>query len=117
MSETVKLIIEIPKEDMEFIRKTSFVADERTMFKQSPADRQGTMMLFRLMDSVKDGISLDDIKAEIKEKAFAEDIFRSTFTENMTREEAEDESVIETEIVKLSDVLEILDNIGKRDKE
>lgn len=31
----------------------------------------------------------------------------------MTREEAECESVIETEIVKLSDVLEILDNIGK----
>ena len=58
MSETVKLIIEIPKEDIELIRKTSFVEDERTMFKQSPADRQGTMMLHRLMDSVKDGIPL-----------------------------------------------------------
>ena len=31
----------------------------------------------------------------------------------MTREEAEDESVIETEIVKLSDVLEILEKYKK----
>ena len=61
MSETVKLIIELPKEDIELICKTSFVEDERTMFKQSPSDRQGTMMLFRLMDSVKDGIPLDDV--------------------------------------------------------
>lgn len=57
---------------------------------------------------------LDKISAEITEKAFTEeifdeDVFRSTFTENMTREEAECESVIETEIVKLSDVLEILE--------
>lgn len=67
MSETVKLIIEIPKEDIELICKTSFVEDERTMFKQSPSDRQGTMMLFRLMDSVKDGISLEMLKAEIRD--------------------------------------------------
>ena len=66
MSETVKLIIEISKEDIELIRKTSFVEDERTLFKQNPSDRQGTMMLFRLMDSVKDGVPLDDVKAEIR---------------------------------------------------
>ena len=65
MSDTVKLIIEIPKEDIEFIRKTSFVEDEKTMFKQSPSDRQGTMTLFRLMDSIKNGIPLDDVKAQI----------------------------------------------------
>ena len=57
---------------------------------------------------------LDKIIAEIKEKAFTEeifdeDVFRSTFTENMTREEAEDESIIETEIVKLSDILDIIE--------
>lgn len=68
MSDTVKLIIEIPKEDIEFIRKTSFVEDEKTMFKQSPSDRQGTMTLFRLMDSIKNGIPLDDVKAEIDEQ-------------------------------------------------
>ena len=60
MSDTVKLIIEIPKEDIEFIRKASFVEDEKTMFKQSPSDRQGTMMLFRLMDSIKNGTPLDN---------------------------------------------------------
>ena len=69
MSDKVKLIIEIPKEDIEFIRKTSFVEDEKTMFKQSPSDRQGTMTLFRLMDSIKNGIPLDDVKAEIFDKA------------------------------------------------
>ena len=64
MSETVKLIIEMPKEDIELICKTSFVEDERTMFKQSPADRQGTLMLFRLMDSVKDGKPLNEADSE-----------------------------------------------------
>lgn len=64
MSDIVKLIIEIPKEDIEFIRKTSFVEDEKTMFKQSPSDRQGTMTLFRLMDSIKNGIPLDENKGE-----------------------------------------------------
>ncbi len=57
---------------------------------------------------------LDKISAEIKEKAFTEEIFdeetfKSTYTENVTRETAEDESVIETEIVKLSDILEIIE--------
>ena len=65
---------------------------------------------------------LDKISAEITEKAFTEeifdeDVFRSTFTENMTREEAECESVIETEIVKLSDVLEILEKYKKEGAE
>ena len=91
MSETVKLIIEIPKEDIEFICKTSFVEDERTMFKQSPSDRQGTMMLFRLMDSVKDGIPLDDVKAEIKALPYDTDPYEYA----------------------IDDVIGILDNIGK----
>lgn len=85
MSETVKLIIEIPKEDIEFICKTSFVEDERTMFKQSPSDRQGTMMLFRLMDSVKDGIPLDKISAEIEEKISHYDHFENSNTANGLR--------------------------------
>lgn len=57
---------------------------------------------------------LDKISAEIKEKSFTEEIFdeeifKSTYTENVTRETAEEESVIETEIVKLSDILEIIE--------
>ena len=76
------------------------------------------------MRGYKDGKSdvLDKISAEITEKAFTEeifdeDVFHSTFTENMTREEAECESVIETEIVKLSDVLEILEKYKKEGAE
>ena len=99
MSETVKLIIEIPKEDIEFIRKTSFVEDERTMFKQSPSDRQGTMMLFRLMDSVKNGIPLDSVKAEIEEQ------YDRVRPYNI-------------DVAKgLEMALEILDNIGKAESE
>lgn len=100
MSETVKLIIEIPKEDIELICKTSFVEDERTMFKQSPSDRQGTMMLFRLMDSVKDGTPLDDVKAEIK-------IF--TITEKSEYDTGFNDAVLKC--------FNILDNIGKGDSE
>ena len=101
MSETVKIIIEIPKEDIEFICKTSFVENERTMFKQSPSDRQGTMMLFRLMDSVKDGIPLDDVKAEIY-KAY-EDVTMYSCDEQVS--------------CFASRVCEILDSIGKGDSE
>lgn len=101
MSETVKLIIELPKEDIELICKTSFVEDERTMFKQSPSDRQGTMMLFRLMDSVKDGIPLDDVKAEIEKLP------------DLNPDYPMDK------IIHISkwNVMQILDNIGKGEKE
>lgn len=60
MGDTVKLIIEIPKEDIAFIRKTSFIEDEKTIFKQTSSDRQGTMILFRLMDSIKNSTPLND---------------------------------------------------------
>ena len=104
MSETVKLIIEIPKKDIELICKTSFVEDERTMFKQSPSDRQGTMMLFRLMDSVKDGIPLDDVKAE----------FKSSYPTNYMGEPELNGTACH---FSLNKVFEILDNIGKENKE
>lgn len=108
MSETVKLIIEIPKKDIELIRKTSFVEDERTMFKQSPSDRQGTMMLHRLMDSVKNGIPLDDVKAEIREKSFNHYFEYGEYVGEDCRKER---------IIHSDQVLEILDNIGKGDSE
>ena len=96
MSDTVKLIIEIPKEDIEFIRKTSFVEDEKTMVKQSPSDRQGTMTLFRLMDSIKNGIPLDDVINKI-DKAY-DDL------------DGYDPYALGTFANRISD---ILDNIGK----
>lgn len=103
MSDTVKLIIEVSKEDIELIRKTSFVEDERTMFKQSPSDRQGTMMLFRVMDSVKNGTPLDDIETEMKQKAW-----------DTQEVDGEHDNY---KVVDASDVFEILDSIGKGNKE
>lgn len=104
MSETVKLIIEIPKEDIELICKTSFVEDERTMFKQSPSDRQGTMMLFRLMDSVKDGIPLDTVKDKI-------------LGYNVRQHVSGSESFLKGYAVGMDKSAEILDNICKGDSE
>ena len=71
-----------------------------------------------LIPTVK-AIPLDHIKQardEIQEKAFTdeifdEDIFNSTYTDSTSKETAECESYVETEVVKMSDVLEILDKL------
>lgn len=70
-----------------------------------------------LLDKVKKA------REEIEEKAFTEeifdeDIFNSTNTESVSRETVECESYVETEVVRLSDILEILDRlIAEREKE
>lgn len=80
-----------------------------------PYRRATLTKLHRLLKKFGENVDvLDKISAEIKEKAFTEEIFdeeifKSTYTENVTRETAEEESVIETEIVKLSDILEIIE--------
>ena len=51
----MKLLIDISEDDYEFFKNTSFVEDTNTMLKQSASDRKGTMALFRLMDSIKEG--------------------------------------------------------------
>lgn len=125
MSETVKLIIEIPKEDIEFICKTSFVEDERTMFKQSPSDRQGTMMLHRLMDSVKDGTLLDsnsekaEVQAYFDGQAYGWEQGRKALIDDIKAEiKRMDYHMIDCDVlVSQEEVLEILDNIGKGDSE
>jgi len=66
-----------------------------------------------------DAIPLAKVKQareEIKEKAFTEEIFGEdicnfTNTESVSKETAECESYVETEVVKLSDILEILDRL------
>lgn len=80
-----------------------------------PYRRATLTKLHRLLKKFGENVDvLDKISAEIKEKAFTEEIFdeetfKSTYTENVTREIAEEESVIDTEIVKLSDILEIIE--------
>lgn len=67
----------------------------------------------------KHSVPLAEVKQtreEIEGKAFTEeifdeDIFDSTNTESVSRETAECESYVETEVVRLSDVLEILDKL------
>ncbi len=59
---------------------------------------------------------LEKLKTEIKGKSFTEeifdeDMFNSMLSESNSRETAECESVVETEIVKLSDVLLIIDSL------
>lgn len=51
----MKLVIDISEKDYEKIKATSFVEDTETMLKQSAEDREGTTMLFRVMDSIKRG--------------------------------------------------------------
>ena len=97
------IVIDLPEEVTEWFKERAFIPIkyytevEEAMEKAEPLSE-----------------ILDKISAEINEKAFTEEIFdeetfKSTYTENVTRETAEEESVIETEIVKLSDILEIIE--------
>lgn len=79
MSETVKLIIEIPKEDYE-------QTCNLTLHKRAFWD-----------NDIRNGIPLDDVKAEIKRMEY---------------------HMIDCDVlVSQDEVLEILDNIGKENKE
>ena len=83
--------------------------------------RQGRGYIGKFINecTIEDAIPLDKIKQareEIKGKAFTEeifdeDIFNSINTESVSRETAECESIVETEVVKLSEVLAILDKL------
>jgi len=54
----MKIVINISKDDFERIKNTSFVEDTETMLHQSSEDRKSTMMLFRVMDAIKEGTPL-----------------------------------------------------------
>jgi len=49
----MKLVIDISKDDYDFIKNTSFVENTEVMFKQSAEDRTKTMILFRIVDAIK----------------------------------------------------------------
>ena len=83
MSDTVKLIIEIPKAMYESVQNGTYCG---TLYKE-----------------LKNGIPLDDVKAEIEKKAW-----------NTQEIDGEHENY---KVVDLSDVLQILDNIGKVESE
>lgn len=54
----MQIVIDISKEDYNYLKNTSFVEEEKTMLHQSASDRKGTMLLFRLIDSIKNGTPL-----------------------------------------------------------
>ena len=51
----MKIVIDIPEEIYDFVQNTSFVEDERTLFKQSNAERQKTLLIFDIMDAIRNG--------------------------------------------------------------
>jgi len=62
------------------------------------------------IDKVKQ--AREEIKGKtFTEEIFDEDIFNSTNTESVSRETAECESYVDTELVKMSDVLAIIDKL------
>jgi len=85
MSDTVKLIVEIPKEDFEWIQTH-----------RSVTDYQITQMLYK---RVMNGTLLDDVKAKIEDldRYYDNDYF----------------STNNCPMYKCNEVLQILDNIGK----
>ena len=87
MSEMVKLIIEIPEDYYRIMKH----------------DVEHHLTDYRPFEIIGNGIPLDDVKAEIKQKAWD------------TQEiDGEHENY---KVVYLSDVLQILDNIGKAESE
>ena len=60
----MRLVIDISEEDYEKIKTTSFVENTETVLKQSSEDRKGTMMLFRIMDSIKNGEPQNRVKCK-----------------------------------------------------
>lgn len=87
MSDTVKLIIEIPKTTYEDLKQGKIYSS----LCEAP---QG------VVEGIRDGIPLDNVKAEIEAKEMVETNIERQFY-NMA----------------LGDVIEIINNIGKADKE
>ncbi len=95
MSETVKLIIEIPKDAYRACRPLK-------------TDNDQGILTFCVVNAVADGIPLDDVKAEIREKSFDHYFECGEYIGEDCRKER---------IIYLDRVFEILDNIGKGDSE
>lgn len=97
MTDTVKLIIEIPKDYYEVMTKTEVIMT-------SP--RSGKTFMSIIYSAVAHGISLDDVKAEIAKE------------ENIWYHDCEPENGWKKyDVIRVNTVLEILDNIVKAESE
>jgi len=93
MSDTVKLIIEIPKGVVEYIKNNGCLA---------------VGYLDEVAKAIQNSTPLDDVKAEIREKSFDHYFECGEYIGEDCRKER---------IIYLDQVLEILDNIGKAESQ
>ena len=56
----MKRIIEIEEREFDLIEKTTFVEDTDVMFRQTAEDREKTLMMFRIIDAIKQSKPYDD---------------------------------------------------------
>jgi hypothetical protein len=73
----MQIVIDIPKDDFEKIKNISFVENTETMLHQSSEDRKGTMMLFRVMDAIKEGTPLPKGHGRLGDLDALEEYFRN----------------------------------------
>ena len=56
----MKIVIDINEKDYDFINNTSFVEDEGLIIRQTREDRKKTMILFDILDAVRNGTPLPE---------------------------------------------------------
>ena len=56
----MKIVIDISEETNKFVQETSFVENTDTMFSQNARERKQTMMLFDILDAIKNGTPLPE---------------------------------------------------------
>ena len=54
----MQIVIDIDDMAYKFVQDTAFVEDESTMFEQTNADRKKTLLLFDILDAIKNGTPL-----------------------------------------------------------
>lgn len=56
----MNLTIEISENAYQFVMNTSFIEDERSIFTQTKEDRKKTMILFDILNAIRNGTPLSD---------------------------------------------------------
>ena len=56
----MRIVIDIPEQIYNFVKETSFVEDEKSIFYQSGSDRQKTLFLFDALKAIENGTPLPE---------------------------------------------------------
>jgi hypothetical protein len=73
----MQIVIDIPEEIYDFVQNTSFVEDESTLFKQTNTERQKTLILFDIIDAIRNGIPLPEHHGRLGDLDALEEYFRN----------------------------------------